>query len=72
MTNSEKNNMLASTLAAITASTSGGLSAASAFASVFGQDILGTINRANSSKTALNLSKKPNCNEYLGYLPSFA
>lgn len=57
LTNSEKNNMPVSTLAAITASTSGGLSAASAFASVFGQDILGTINRANSSKTALNLSK---------------
>ena len=57
LTNSEKNNMLASTLAAITASTSGGLSAASAFASVFGQDILGTMNGANSTKSPTNLSK---------------
>ena len=57
LTSSEKNSMLASTLAAITASTSGGLSAASAFASVFGQDILGTINKANAPKTPLNLSK---------------
>ena len=58
LTNSEKNNMLASTLAAITASTSGGLSAASAFASVFGQDLLGNIDRSKSTNTALNLSKE--------------
>ena len=63
LTNSEKNNMLASTLAAITASTSGGLSAASAFASVFGQDLLGNIDRTKSSKMALNLTK-----EYSGTL----
>ena len=43
LSTTEKNNMLVSTLAAITASTSAGMSPASALASVFGHDRLGNI-----------------------------
>lgn len=43
LSTSERNNMLASTLAAITASTSAGMPSASALVSVFGAGVLGSI-----------------------------
>lgn len=49
--------MLASTLAALTASNSGAISPTSALASVFGHNILGGLNLSNSS--FLNKEQRP-------------
>ena len=54
LTNSEKNSMLASTLAAFSVSTSGTLSPDSAIASVFGQELLGNLGGINLSSSALH------------------
>ena len=58
LTNSEKNSMLASTLAAFTVSTSGSLSPDSALASVFGQELLGNLGGMNLSTSGLHSTKK--------------
>ena len=50
--------MLASTLAALTSSSSGMISPATALASVFGQDVLGAIGGLDLSKSAFNSSKQ--------------
>jgi len=55
LSNTEKNSVLASTLAALTSSNSGGISPASALASVFGHDVLGGL---NFSSSAFQLTKE--------------
>ena len=50
--------MLASTLAALTSSSSGMISPATALASVFGQDVLGAIGGLDLSKSAFNSSQQ--------------
>ena len=54
----DQNTMLASTLAALTSSSSGMISPATALASVFGQDVLGAIGGLDLSKSAFNSSQQ--------------
>lgn len=62
LTNSEKNSMLASTLAAFSVSTSESLSPDSALASVFGQELLGNLGGMNFSSSALHSTKEKSPN----------